>query len=110
MIIKAFKRIKDDIDRVRIQKEYVRRRTELEEERRKAERMKAEEEALNAEYDRLLDLDDKQLMTELIFAVRGFYSEMESIKVNSIRLSERLDELEDEVGRLESELSSFSEE
>ncbi len=101
--------IKHSIDKVKSKKAYVKKKKLLEEERQKEEYNRAKQEALQAEYDRLSALDNKQLMTELIFAVRGFYSEFEEVKENSMQLMERIEELESDVSSLRAQLREMGE-
>lgn len=86
---------------------------EAEELRVRQERLEQERMALEMEKNRLLQLDDKALMVELIFAVRGFHEELSAIKERQgelesdlADLDERLDSLADDVDALESKVYS----
>lgn len=68
---------------------------------------KQEREKLKEEYDRLSGLEDRQLMVELIFAVRGFYTENENLKRQCQELGEQMKNLEQEIYELNLELNSM---
>lgn len=62
---------------------------------------------IQAEKDRLLSLDDKGLMVELILAVRGLYSQMEYIQSQQASLSERVDDIESDISSIRSDISDL---
>lgn len=57
--------------------------------------------------DRLLSLDDKGLMVELILAVRGLYSQIEHIQSQQDSLSERVDDIESDISSIRSDISDL---
>lgn len=62
---------------------------------------------IQAEKDRLLSLDDKGLMVELILAVRGLYSQIEHIQSQQDSLSERVDDIESDISSIRSDISDL---
>ena len=59
------------------------------------------------EKERLLSLDDKGLMVELILAVRGLYSQIEYIQGQQDSLSERVDNIESDISSIRSDISDL---
>ena len=57
--------------------------------------------------ERLLSLDDKGLMVELILAVRGLYSQIEYIQSQQESLSERIDDIESDISSIRSDISDL---
>ena len=64
-------------------------------------------EKLQAEKDRLLSLDDKGLMVEMILAVRGLYSQIEYIQSQQDSLTERIDDIEADISSIRSDISDL---
>ena len=62
---------------------------------------------IQAEKDRLLSLDDKGLMVELILAVRGLYSQIEHIQSQQDSFSERVDDIESDISSIRSDISDL---
>ena len=106
-IQEGLQKSKDERQRKRMEKE----RARLEEEQAYLEKesaIAAEEQArledekrkIEEERARLVSLDDKALMAELIFAVRGIYSRLEAIDA-------RQEDLEIKICNFESEISDL---
>ena len=76
----SLKRSKDERQKKRLEKERVRLEKSAAEATREEERLQQEAQKIQAEKERLLSLDDKGLMVELILAVRGLYSQIEHIQ------------------------------
>ena len=102
--------IKENIHKKKIQRTYSKKQKQLEEQLKEDERIKQEQQKLKAEYDRLSALDEKQMMVELIFAVRGFYSEMESLKIEYQELTSRINGLESDIESLRYEIQAANSE
>ena len=98
----SLKKSKDDRLKKRLEKERVRLEKAAAEAVREKERLQQE-----AEKDRLLSLDDKGLMVELILAVRGLYSQMEYIQSQQASLSERVDDIESDISSIRSDISDL---
>ena len=62
---------------------------------------------IQTEKERLLSLDDKGLMVELILAVRGLYSQIEYIQGQQDSLSERVDDIESDISSIRSDISDL---
>ena len=107
---KFAKKVKDGIKQKKIELEYEQKKRELEEQKLEEKKKKREQELLQKEYDRLLAMDEKQLMVELIYAIRGFYSEQEKLKEQNAILDENINELKERIDSLEFELDSLSSE
>mgnify|MGYP006979804561 CR=1 FL=1 len=90
----SLKKSKDERQKKRLEKERVRLEKAAAEAVREKERLQQEAKKIQAEKDRLLSLDDKGLMVELILAVRGLYSQIEYIQSQQESLSERIDDIE----------------
>ena len=75
--------------------------------RKEQEQVIAEKQAIEDEKNRLLALDDKTLMVELIFAVRGFYSKYQELDMRCSELHDLVDELEDRIISVESDIGSL---
>ena len=103
---RAVDSLKEDMHRKKLEKAYSKKERELEEERLEAERIAREQEELLEEKERLCSLSEKELMVELIYAVRGFYNEFIEIKERNIELAESISDLEDDIEYLRSELNS----
>ena len=54
-----------------------------------------------------MSLDEHEMMAELVFAVRGFYSEYEQMQNVLNRALERIEQLEEDVSELDSELTNL---
>ena len=80
----SLKKSKDERQKKRLEKERVRLEKAAAEAVREKEWLQQEAEKIQAEKERLLSLDDKGLMVELILAVRGLYSQMEYIHSTAV--------------------------
>ena len=74
---------------------------------REEERLQQEAQKIQTEKERLLSLDDKGLMVELILAVRGLYSQIEYIQGQQDSLSERVDNIESDISSIRSDISDL---
>lgn len=52
-------------------------------------------------------LSDHELMAELVYAVRGFYQDVENLKEKQVEANERIHELEKEVDSIREELKDL---
>ena len=69
--------------------------------------LEQEAQKIQTEKERLLSLDDKGLMVELILAVRGLYSQIEYIQGQQDSLSERVDNIESDISSIRSDISDL---
>ncbi|MBR6478717.1 MAG: hypothetical protein IKS85_09750, partial [Lachnospiraceae bacterium] len=76
----------------------------FEQEKMEEEQNAKEQAIFQEEYERLSGLDEKQLMVEMVFAIRGFYSEVETLKNNQKDMVKRMASLELDMDRLQKEL------
>ena len=122
MIDIIFERIREGIERRRdeaalrrVQKEEAEAR--LEQERLEAERRRLEEEQaeIEAERERLMGLSDREIMVEMVFAMRGLHARVSDIEDRQdeighavSELEDRIDSLADDISSLESRISSGS--
>ena len=96
----SLKRSKDERQKKRLEKERLRLEKAAAEAACEKERLQREAQKIQAEKDRLLSLDDKGLMVELILAVRGLYSQIEHIQSQQDSLSERVDDIESDISSI----------
>ena len=71
------------------------------------EQIAAERAAIEAEKSRLLSLDEKELMVELIYAVRGFYAQVENLEYGQMQIEKSLSDVNGRLSSLESELNNL---
>ena len=101
--------IKDKIDVTNLELAYGKKKKKLEQEQMEVEQNEKAQEILRAEHERLSALDEKELMVEMVFAIRGFYSEMESLKANRQELAKRMESLENDLGRIQKDIDLMKE-
>ena len=83
----SLKRSKDERQKKRLEKERLRLEKAAAEAAREEERLQQEAQKIQTEKERLLSLDDKGLMVELILAMRGLYAQIEDIQFQQPRSS-----------------------
>ena len=90
---------------------------EAEELRKEQERIELQQKALEEEKAKLRQLTDKELMVELIFAIRGFYAEFQEltkyqkeIKETMADVDSRLEDMEYNISNLRSDIDSIKNE
>lgn len=96
--------IKDKIDATKLELAYSKKKKSFEQEKMEEEQNAKEQAIFQEEYERLSGLDEKQLMVEMVFAIRGFYSEVETLKNNQKDMVKRMASLELDMDRLQKEL------
>ena len=96
--------IKDKIDATKMEVAYSKKKKDLEQEKMEEEQNAKEQAIFQEEYNRLSALDDKQLMVEMVFAIRGFYSEVETLKKEQKEMVKRMAGLEADMSRLQKDL------
>jgi hypothetical protein len=85
----------------------------LEKERRakaaaeEAARIAAEQAKIQAEYDRLMSMTEKELLVEAVLALRGIYSQMEELSDAQERLDSELSSMAEDIERLENEVEEL---
>ena len=62
---------------------------------------------IQTEKERLLSLDDKGLMVELILAMRGLYAQIEDIQFQQITLTSRIEDIESDISSIRSDISDL---
>ena len=92
----SLKRSKDERQKKRLEKERLRLEKAAAEAAREEERLQQEAQKIQTEKERLLSLDDKGLMVELILAMRGLYAQIEDIQFQQITLTSRIEDIESE--------------
>lgn len=103
-IKEKFAQRSENSKRRKLEKEKHRTELKAEEARIKQEQVMAEKRAIEDEKNRLLGLDDKSLMVELICAVRGFYSSFKELNERFSDLSDYINELEYRISIAEAEI------
>ena len=79
----------------------------VEEARKAQQKVMTEKQDIENEKQRLLGLDDKALIVELVFAVRGFYSNYQELDKQCSDLHEMVEELEDRIISIESDIENL---
>ncbi len=102
----SLKRSKDERQKKRLEKERVRLEKAAAEAVREKERLRRRRKRIQAEKDRLLSLDDKELMVELILAVRGLYSQIGVSESESAGVLRRYD-IESNISSIRSDISDL---
>lgn len=92
---------KDEYERKKQIKEQIKLAEEEEELRQKQEQNAKEQRILEAERTKLLQMNEKELAAELIFAVRGFYAEFQALKESQIEIEEALKNVKARLSALE---------
>lgn len=62
---------------------------------------------IQAEKERLLALDEKGLMVELILAMRGLYSQVEDIRIQQEVLSDKIEDIESDICSIQEDISDI---
>lgn len=101
--------IKDKLDATKLELAYSKKKKDLEQEQMEAEQNEKEQAIFQEEYNRLSSLDDKHLMVEMIFAIRGFYSEVENLKSEQKSLAEKIATMKTDLERLRIDLDVLKE-
>jgi len=96
----ALKNKKDEWQKKRLERA-------AEEAAREKELLEQEARKIQAEKDRLLSLDDKGLMVELILAMRGLYSQIEEINIQQEALSAKIADIESDISSIQSDISDL---
>ena len=81
---------------------------ELEAKRAEEAKKREEQEAIEKEKARLAGLSTNEILAEAVMALRGFYSKYEELDRYCLSLDLRIDDLEEEIERLKSEISLLS--
>ena len=97
----GFSSLKVDHSKKKIIKHQVKLKKEAENLRHEQARIEAKEKALETEKAKLLQMDNKELMVELIFAIRGFYAEFLELKTLHNEMAETLEDVENRLRDLE---------
>lgn len=97
---KGFNNIKEEHSKKKAEKIKIKLEKEAAEIKAEQERLTAEKEALEQEKRRLLELSDKDLMVELIIAVRGFYTKVSDIEQAQEQMGTTLFEIDDRLNSL----------
>lgn len=77
---------------------------EVEETRKAQQKVMTEIQSIEDEKQRLLGLDDKALMVELVFAVRGFYSDFQELNKQCSDLHEMVEDFGGRITSIESDI------
>ena len=76
----------------------------VEEARKAQQKLMTEIQSIEDEKQRLLGLDDKALMVELVFAVRGFYSDFQELNKQCSDLHEMVEDFGGRITSIESDI------
>ena len=93
-------RVAEDHRRKRVEKRLNKLERQLYLEQQEQAKLEAEKRAIEEERDRLIQLDQHEIMAEAIMAIRGFYAEFQEVR-------EAISELEAEIEDLEAEISAI---
>ncbi len=110
----ALKRKAKEDERIRSEAEYLHRKNaalleQIKQDSAEAQRQKQlvqnRQRDLADERIQMLSMDNKQLMVELILAIRGFSSEMGELEEQQIRLEQHIEDLEQQQNSLRDEIA-----
>lgn len=97
-----------------VRKSEIRKKAKLEKAVAEAKRQQQIEEKekvrLRMEKERLLSLDNKELLVELIFAVRGFYNQVDQIEKKQSELEDKIIGIESYIADLELDICNLESE
>ncbi len=79
----------------------------IDEERASIDRLVERQQEIEKQRADLRALNDHELMAELVYAVRGFYQDVEKLKEEQAEANERIHELEKEVDSIREELKDL---
>ena len=71
------------------------------------EHLRQKMQKIQAEKERLLALDEKGLMVELILAMRGLYSQVEDIRIQQEVLSDKIEDIESDICSIQEDISDI---
>ena len=71
------------------------------------EQLQEEAQKIQNEKERLLALDEKGLMEELILAIRGIYSQIENIQIQQAILSDKIENIESDIRSIQEDISDI---
>jgi hypothetical protein len=94
-------KVAEDVNRRKAEKKKNRLEKQVIEARREKERIEKEKAELEAERQRLLTLSDKEIMIEMIFAVRGFYEKLSALEREQCSIRELIDCLDERISDIE---------
>lgn len=92
----------------RIERKRLAKEEEIKKEKAETKRLEKESQAIIEERNRLLNLDNKELMVEAILAIRGFYSDYIEMQNRIKLIQDKIEELEIDVAHLSCEMGSDS--
>lgn len=79
----------------------------ISEQRATIDRLVERQQEIEKEREDLRNLSDHELMAELVYAVRGFYSDVEKLKEEQAEANGRISELEKEVDSIREEIKEL---
>lgn len=89
------------------EKEKIQLEKQAEEAKRKEEMLAAEKARFEEEKQRLLNLSDKELQVEMIFAIRGFYNKVSELEEIQADLVEQIEILESSISEMDMRISTL---
>lgn len=89
------------------EKEKIQLEKQAEEAKRKEEMLAAEKARFEEEKQRLLNLSDKELQVEMIFAIRGFYNKVSELEEIQADLVEQIEILERSISEIDMRISTL---
>ena len=90
-------KVKEERQKTKARKEQERLEYEARKTKREQERLAKEEAKLKAEKVRLLELSDKEIMVELVFAIRGFQERLSDVETVQVDLESKLEQIENDI-------------
>ena len=106
-IQESLKKGKDERHKKRLEKKRIRLEQVAADAAREKERLQQEAQKIQAEKDRLLSLDDKGLMVELVLAMRGLYSQIEEIQIRQDTLTTKMKDIESDISSIREDISDL---
>ena len=72
-------------------------------------KIEKEKRKIEEEKNRLIQMDNKELFVEAIFALRGLYNKIEKIEIQQKELASKINSLEINISCLESDINNLKE-
>lgn len=108
-IKQALSSFRDEHARKKAVKQQAKIEKEAEILRKEQEQIEKAQKELETEKAELLQMSDKELMVELIFAVRGFYAKFQELKLSQKVVEDTLEDVEIRLSELETDVSDLQE-
>ena len=80
---------------------------ELDERIKALNKVTENQEKIQNERNRLLGLNEKEILVEAIFAIRGFYSDFEKLKIKQVEMQTDIDNIYDSLSDLRNQINNL---